>query len=108
MKIDIPEVLLDLRERVVAGGSTQRDEDTDHKVRRESPAFRRWSAVMNSPARYRLAGHLLRTLATVTSRTTVLDRFIPPLAAWRSTRSVPRPEGGSFRARWRRRGDRVR
>lgn len=103
VKIDIPGVLLDLRQEIAEHGEGQRDQDTELKIRRESPAFRRWSSVMQSPRRYRMGGVLVRALAHIASHTSVFDRFIPPLAAWRTTRSVPRPEGGSFRARWRRR-----
>jgi L-lactate dehydrogenase complex protein LldF len=103
VKIDIPGVLLDLRQEITEHGEGQRDQDTELKIRRESPAFRRWSSVMQSPGRYRMGGVLVRALAHIASHTSVFDRFIPPLAAWRTTRSVPRPEGGSFRARWRRR-----
>ena len=103
VKIDIPAVLLDLREEIAEHGEGRRDQDTELKIRRESPAFRRWSSTMRSPGRYRMGGALVRGMAHIASKTSLFDRFIPPLAAWRSTRSVPRPEGGSFRARWRKR-----
>jgi L-lactate dehydrogenase complex protein LldF len=103
VKIDIPAVLLDLREEITENGDGKRDEATERKIRRESPAFRHWARAMHSPFRYRLAGALIRGAAHIASRTRVLDRFIEPLAAWRSTREVPRPEGGSFRSTWKRR-----
>lgn len=105
VKIDIPEVLLDLRSEIVAARSENRDPTTNAKVRRESPAFKRWSWAMASPGRYAMAGALLRLAARITSHTTLFDRFVPPLAAWRSARTIPRPEGGTFRARWHARED---
>ncbi|MCH2143892.1 MAG: LutB/LldF family L-lactate oxidation iron-sulfur protein [Phycisphaerales bacterium] len=108
VKIDIPAVLLDLREEIAGDDAQKRDAETDLKVRRETPAFRHWARAMHSPTRYRIAGFFMRCAAGIASRTTVLDRFIPPLAAWRSERSVPRPEGDTFRNRWKARGRQAR
>jgi L-lactate dehydrogenase complex protein LldF len=100
VKIDIPEVLLDLRSAIVENSATEPDQTTSRKVRREKRPFRRWSWLMRSPRRYAIAGAVARATARIASRTRMLDLFIPPLAAWRKVRSVPRPEGGTFRARW--------
>lgn len=100
VKIDIPAVLLDLRVEVVASGGAKGDAKTREKVRAERPAFKFWSWCMRSPTRYRLAGVLLRMGARLAGRTTVFDSFVAPLKAWRSERSVPQPEGDSFRSRY--------
>lgn len=100
VKIDIPAVLLDLRSEIVAARSEDRDATTNKKIRRESPAFKRWSWAMASPRRYVIAGTMMRMAARIASHTTLFDQLVPPLAAWRSVRSIPRPEGGTFRARW--------
>ena len=107
VKIDIPEVLLELRAEIVENSSTGRDRTTSLKIRREHVPFRMWAWLMCSPRRYAIAGVFARVTAKIASRTRMFDFFLPPLAAWRKVRSVPRPEGGSFRARWRERKGRA-
>ena len=100
VKIDIPAVLLDLREVIVESPEEERDEKTNQKLRRERWPYKQWSRLMQSPRAYSLAGAIARGTAQVASRTSLFDALVPPLAAWRKVRTIPRPEGSSFRSRW--------
>jgi len=100
VKIDIPEVLLDLRTSIVEDKDVRSDGTTTKKVRGEKVPFRIWAWLMRSSGRYRLTGCLARTVAEIASRTSLFDACLPAIKAWRTSRSIPRPEGGSFRRRW--------
>lgn len=85
VKIDIPALLLDLRERINATPAAPGG-------RLERLAFRGWSWIMRSPARYRLAARLAR-LAPWAWRA--------GLRRWSRTRALPPLAPRSFRERWR-------
>lgn len=101
VKIDIPAVLLELRQAVVEDNVTGRDEKTAHKVKSERIPFKQWARLMSSPRGYAIAGACARLTARVANHIRVFDPLLPPLAAWRKVRTIPQPEGGSFRSRWR-------
>ena len=88
--IDIPSMLVHLRERAVeAAGSTP-----------EAAMMRAAAAVMRSPRRWRRALRLLR-LGRLLARGGRIRRLPPPLAGWTETRDLPVPPRQSFRDGWR-------
>lgn len=102
--IDIPEVLVHLRERVVEGGTaTVRGQRTTIKPAKGHAAER---AVMRA-ARWTFEHpRAMRTGQRIASRTRRLTpRRLPlpgPGRAWSDTRDIPRPAPESFRDWWRR------
>ncbi len=88
--IDIPSMLVHLRERVVRA----------KPVTPESAAMRGLAWAMTSPGRWRRflrAGRLGRLLG---GRRGVIGRMPPPLAAWTDTRDLPRPPEQTFQDWW--------
>ncbi|MCP2098499.1 MULTISPECIES: lactate utilization protein B [Actinosynnema] len=88
--IDIPSMLVHLRERVVRA----------KPVTAESTAMRGLAWAMTSPTRWRRflrAGRLGRLLG---GRRGVIGRMPPPLAAWTDTRDLPRPPEQTFQDWW--------
>jgi L-lactate dehydrogenase complex protein LldF len=93
--IDIPHQLVHLRHRAV-------EERSPMNSWTERWMWRAWAIAMGGPLRYRL------TMAFVKLGVR-LARFLPwhpgKLGAWTRGRALPEvPAGGSFRARWRRKG----
>jgi len=90
VKIDIPSVLLELRARAVEGTRTA-------PPRRggwlERLTWRLWSLLSAGPRRFALAARLAR----LGERLPLVRRLAPPLAAWSSTRELPRLAPRSFR-----------
>jgi L-lactate dehydrogenase complex protein LldF len=100
VKIRIPEVLLHLRQKVMAGAVP--DEALPNRFL-YGLGIRAWAAVMSRPWRYRLAGRVLRSLAGVLGSASA--RSIPgPLRAWTSVREAPVPSPVTFTQWWSRRG----
>ena len=100
VKIDIPELLLELRSRVVEGEGPPHPERGRRPVRRgpgarlEKLFFRLWA--------WSLAGRRRYGLATAVARR--LPPFLMPGAkSWRATRAWRRPAREPFRAWWTRR-----
>ncbi len=90
VKIDIPSLLLELRQRAVEG--------TDHEpaTKRsffESMSWRMWSWFMRGPKRFRFASAMARLGQSMP----LVHRLVPPMAAWHSTRELPRLAKRSFR-----------
>jgi L-lactate dehydrogenase complex protein LldF len=90
VKIDIPSVLLHLR-----GEATRLDPRARPWSKRL--AFELWSWVTRSPTRYALAARLAR----IAQRLPFATRLAPPLAAWTSSRELPRLAESSFRELYR-------
>ncbi|HUQ91737.1 MAG TPA: LutB/LldF family L-lactate oxidation iron-sulfur protein [Bryobacteraceae bacterium] len=86
VKIDIPKILLDLRQEVVARGSGF----TERK------AFQIYGWLMRRPKLYALAGRIGSRMARLPGIT-----GIGPGAKWGSVREVPLPATKSFRDQWR-------
>ncbi len=95
VKIDIPELLLELRGRIVERRGLPRTAAAELPARRmERATWRLWAWVMTSPARYALAAALARALLPLA------QRLVPPLVAWTRSRELPRLAPRSFRQLW--------
>jgi len=93
VKIDIPEVLVHLRERAVEtlGGSSERT----------MMGLASWAFL--SPRRFALAQRLMRMLARPAPHRAVIRRLPRPLSAWTATRDLRPPARESFRVWWEKR-----
>jgi len=100
VKIDIPNVLLELRARLVAGERIGRETPARRSGALERLGWKLWSWSCSGPRRFALAAGLAR----VASRIGLLERIAPPLRAWGRTRVVPEIARRSFREEWRERG----
>ena len=100
VKIDIPEVLIHLRGKIVEQPSSGRDATTDRKVRTEKPGFRGWAWAMRSPWRYRMAGRMARAIAWLATKAPGWSKHLGPLQGWTHGRRVPPPPERSFRSQW--------
>ena len=102
VKIDLPELLLELRSRIVARKGLPSSPDAKSPLPRrtlERLGFKLWAFAMGGPLRYRL----FMGAARLVSRLRFLERLVPPLSTWKRGRDLPRPAATSFRAAWRRR-----
>ena len=103
VKIDIPKLLLDLREEVVKS-KTQHGEN-----RLEKLAFRMWAFVMQRPKLYAALGSMASVLAPSGEKDSGWIRKTPgllgvgPVKNWLSQRDLPPPPAKSFRQLWRER-----
>jgi L-lactate dehydrogenase complex protein LldF len=101
VKIDIPKVLLDLREEV------RRGETAARRNRLERLAFRIFGWLVRHPRAYEMAGRMAASLATGDNGGWI--RKVPallnvgPVRAWLSQRDLPPPPSRSFRQLWRQR-----
>jgi L-lactate dehydrogenase complex protein LldF len=99
VKIDIPQILLDLRSEV------KKAETREGTNRLERLAFRVWAWVMRHPRIYEVAGMAAAALAPSGDGGWV--RSVPvsagPLRAWLSQRDLPSVAPKSFRQMWRER-----
>jgi L-lactate dehydrogenase complex protein LldF len=90
VKIDIPSLLLELRQRAMQKpGATRWIERL---------GWRLWAWSMRGQHRYALA----TTFARLLQRLPLVARLAPPLAAWRSSRELPRAAAQPFRNTFRR------
>ena len=99
VKIDIPKVLLDLREDVVKA----RTEDASNQL--ERLAFRMYAYAMSHPKLYRLAGRLAAKFGPKeawVSHAPGLE-MLPPVKGWLSQRDLPTPAKKNFRDLWKER-----
>jgi L-lactate dehydrogenase complex protein LldF len=95
--IDIPQMLVHLRSRVV-------DAKRGHKVPTPEQAVMASAAyVMESPARWTAALRASRLGRLLGGRRRTLTALPPPLSAWTGTRDAPLPPRQSFRDWWVRR-----
>ncbi len=99
VKIDIPQILLDLRHEAVKA------KVREDKARLERLAFRLWAWVMRRPKIYELASLFSSAVATE-DRDGWLSRLpaafnFGPLRAWMNHRDLPVPPPQTFRQWWR-------
>lgn len=97
VKINIPDVLLHLRSRVMAGSVP--DEPLDRR-RRQRALMRAWALVMASPVRYRLASRVVRVALRLARRRRTSRWVLGALGAWTGRRDLPSPPARSFRQWW--------
>ncbi len=91
VKIDIPRMLLELRHEAERGREISR---------REQWAFRAMGAILRSPALYRMAARLARTVQRPFLRDGYLEHLPGPGAGWTRFRDLPRVAARPFHARW--------
>ncbi len=103
VKIDIPELLLDLRSRIAAGHGVPGHPDARPPVNTaERRAFRIWAWVHSKPWRYRIFSRLLRLGPRVRpGPARGISARIAPLAAWTAARDLRPPAKRTFRDQWR-------
>ena len=97
MQIDIPRMLLHLRQQI-AEGDAQSPSSTAPLV--ERLAFRLWSAAVRSPGAMRLASLVGRALQLPLRSGGWLRRLPPPLGGWTKHRQFPALASKTFRDRW--------
>lgn len=90
VKIDIPSLLLELRQRAVEGTA---QEPPAKRTFCESLSWRMWSWFLRGPKRFGFAS----AMARIGQRIPLANRLLPPMAAWHSTRELPRLAKRSFR-----------
>jgi L-lactate dehydrogenase complex protein LldF len=93
VKIDIPRVLVHLREKAV--------EAKAGPLERTAMGLVGWA--FGSPRRYALGQRLAASVMRARSETGMLRRLPPPLSGWTRTRDLKWPAQSSFRDWWRRR-----
>ncbi|HZT30446.1 MAG TPA: LutB/LldF family L-lactate oxidation iron-sulfur protein [Bryobacteraceae bacterium] len=102
VKIDIPQVLLDLRSEV------KKTEAREGHGKLERLAFRIWAWIMRHPGIYEMLGAMAASVAPPAENAGWLRDVpaafnLPPVRAWLSQRDLPPPPARSFRQMWRRR-----
>src|ERR1039457_3737401 len=100
VKIDIPNVLLELRSDV------RKSEAREGQNRLERLAFRVFAWVMAHPRIYEMAGRMAGSMASGDGqwiRSVPAPMSVGPVKAWLSQRDLPSPPPKSFREMWRQR-----
>lgn len=92
MRIDIPRMLLKLRDEGARAGQTPLWLKT---------ALKLYRAAATRPALYRLGGRLSRTVTNMLAQNGWLKKLPGPLAAWTDHRDFPAFAPKSFNQRWR-------
>jgi L-lactate dehydrogenase complex protein LldF len=93
--IDIPQMLVHLRSRVVEAKREQARGPTPEQAVMASAAF-----AMDSPARWTAALRAARLGRLLGGRRRRISALPPPLSAWTATRDVPLPPTRPFRDWW--------
>ena len=105
VKIDIPEILLDLRHKIAEGDGHPAKAGSSPRPKGERRAFRFWLFAMKGPRRYRVFAALTRRgqrLAGSGGRIgRMIRRFAPALGAWTAGRELRDPAPRTFRDLWR-------
>ena len=94
VKIDIPSLLLELRQRAVEGTKTQ---PPTRSRWYERLAWRGWAWFTRGPRRFRFA----MAMARLGEKLPFVQRLAGPLRAWQSSRELPKLAKRSFRSTWR-------
>ncbi|TDJ66601.1 MAG: iron-sulfur cluster-binding protein [Planctomycetota bacterium] len=106
VKIDIPQLLLHLRARIVLGDGPPGGKSTREGRFLERLAFRAWAWAMAGPRRYRFTAWVTRIVQPVVVGDgrigRLARRLVPPLGAWTAARELRAAAPRSFRAEWRR------
>jgi L-lactate dehydrogenase complex protein LldF len=101
VKIDIPKVLLELRQEVRLNEAAQKQN------RLERLAFRAFGWLVRHPRAYEMAGRMAASMADDTSGGWIAKvpavMNVGPVRAWLSQRDLPPPPSRSFRQLWRQR-----
>jgi L-lactate dehydrogenase complex protein LldF len=102
VKIDIPQVLLDLREEVAKAKTRE------GKNRLEKLSFKMWAWLMRHPQLFEMAGTMGSGMMSYGAKQGWIERApglmgFGPLQAWLSQRAMPAPAAKSFRQMWRER-----
>jgi L-lactate dehydrogenase complex protein LldF len=105
VKIDIPQILLDLRSEATKA------KDRERQGRLEHLAFRLWAWLMCHPRLYELGGLMASAISGNGEgrgwlRTLPAFFNVGPLRAWMSQRDLPPPPRRTFRQLWRTRSER--
>ncbi len=101
VKIEIPHILLKLRERIQVV-----HDKTPSRLPVERFAFRLWAWAMTSPARFQTLSRWARRLQGVLFSGPALKLPFSPLRYWSRSRDLPRIAPQSFRELYRKRRDR--
>lgn len=103
VKIDIPELLLELRTRVVSRTGLPHSPGSEHALpprRLERLAFRAWSWTMRSPLGYRCSAFLGRLFLRNSLGRWLAGHLVGPWKAWEKLRDLRPPARKSFRQIW--------
>ncbi len=93
VKIDIPRVLLHLRQKAMAGEAARQP-----RYRRlQRLAFAGWAGAMAGPRGYRLASRAMRVALAPFARRGHIRGLPPPFNAWTQARDFPAPARRTFR-----------
>ena len=95
VKIDIPRMLLALRQEV------KKAETRDRHLHLEKVGFQLWSWVMQRPKLFELLGFFAKAVLPSTSTNEWISSLPGPLKAWTGSRDFPPPAPKSFRQLWR-------
>ncbi len=97
MKINIPRMLLYLRNQLVEGKNYPEEKNSSVF---ERVAMKCWRACVANPLTFGLANRIGRALQIPLARGGRLTRLPPPLSAWTKHRSFPAVASRPFRSRW--------
>jgi L-lactate dehydrogenase complex protein LldF len=100
VKINIPRMLLELRAQVKEGGADPSQKD---RGRWEPMVWKAWKWGMMDRKRFERGARLGRAFANPFSDEGWLQRSLPPISGWTSSRDFPLPQGESFVSRFNKR-----
>jgi L-lactate dehydrogenase complex protein LldF len=92
VKIEIPHILLKLRQKVQAAKSERAS-----RLPLEKWGIQVWSWIMSSPGRYAFVNRVTRSAARWFVRNRRLRVPFPPLSTWSESRELPQPAAKTFR-----------
>lgn len=104
VKIDLPELLLELRARVVSRSGLPHSPDAARRLPRrrlERLGFRLWARTMASTRLYGWSARCARLVLDTRLGWWLARRLLPPLGAWTAGREARRPAVRPFREIWR-------
>lgn len=98
VKIDIPHMLLRLRQEITQGGTLAKDGKAPWY---EAALMKGWRQSVRGSRMFSLANRLGRLALLPLSRKGKVRRLPPPLSGWTRFRDFPLPSAKPFRERWR-------